>query len=313
VATTAAAVSTYASIAHFKPDIVISAGTAGGFSELGASIGDVYISTKCIFHGRRIPISFGGDAIKSKSRHLEEYGFGHFRSPPLYRLAKCLQAKQGVVSSSDSLDCTAMDFELLRSEGAVVKEMESAAVAWVCQQLGVTFFALKAITDIVDGPRKSEDEFYSNLVAASSKLQIALSSVIWHIGGTDISMWGVNSPDCGRDSDKTSTVFSAAAVAPPPTHVEPCEHIPGINIKGADAYSHGGGVSVSSSSAPETPKVTAVIAESSTSSSASFPASKPLFMISQAHYVVSKDFVHGFVFACVALFVGSKLFNIPHS
>ena len=55
VATTAAAVSAYCSVQAFNPDLVISAGTAGGFQSRGGSIGQVYLSSKCVFHHRRIP------------------------------------------------------------------------------------------------------------------------------------------------------------------------------------------------------------------------------------------------------------------
>lgn len=86
VATTAAAVSTYAAIAAFgKPSLLLSAGTAGGFGQRGASVGDVFLSTKCVFHSRRIPVADG---------RLEEYGFGHFRSPPLAGLAAAAGLKQ---------------------------------------------------------------------------------------------------------------------------------------------------------------------------------------------------------------------------
>lgn len=98
VATTAAGVSTYAAIAHFEPDLVISSGTAGGFSELGASIGDVYISTKCVFHSRRIPVSTNYKPSNKSAALFEEYGFGHFRSPPLNRLVNKTLIKQGVIS-----------------------------------------------------------------------------------------------------------------------------------------------------------------------------------------------------------------------
>lgn len=188
VATTAAGVSTYASIARFRPSLVISAGTAGGFGELGAHIGDVYLSTKCVFHGRRIPHSVQPSRESCRST-LEEYGFGHFRSPPLGRLAAACGVKQGVVSSSDSLDCSSTDLQLLRSEGAVVKEMEAAAVAWVCQQLSVPFFALKSVTDIVDGGRRTEQEFYANLDHASGALQQRLSAVVTCLCGTRLSDW----------------------------------------------------------------------------------------------------------------------------
>ena len=53
VATTAAAVSTYAAVAAFgKPDLILSVGTAGGFGCRGASIGDVFLSTKYDFCDR---------------------------------------------------------------------------------------------------------------------------------------------------------------------------------------------------------------------------------------------------------------------
>eukprot|EP00656_Telonema_subtile_P019758 TRINITY_DN20964_c0_g1_i1.p1 TRINITY_DN20964_c0_g1~~TRINITY_DN20964_c0_g1_i1.p1 ORF type:complete len:259 (-),score=40.90 TRINITY_DN20964_c0_g1_i1:259-1035(-) len=139
VGTTASAVSAYASIIGFKPDIIISAGTAGGFRSSGGQIADVYISTKCVFHARRIP------AVGL----YEEYGYGHYRSPPLGRLVAKLSLKQGVVSTSDSLDCSPVDLELMASEGAAVKEMEAASIAWVCLQASVPFVAVKSITDIV--------------------------------------------------------------------------------------------------------------------------------------------------------------------
>jgi hypothetical protein len=83
----------------------------------------------------------------------------------------------------------------MRSEGAVVKEMEAAAVAWVCQQLSVPFVAIKSITDIVDSNKKSEDEFYSNLVIASESLKIKLTSFINNLGGTSLDSWNSNEDD----------------------------------------------------------------------------------------------------------------------
>ena len=81
---------------------------------MGGKIADVYISTKSVFHSRRIPS--GND--------YEEYGFGHFRSPMLDKLAREAGVKQGVVTTSDSLDFTQKDMCLMKSEGAAVKDME---------------------------------------------------------------------------------------------------------------------------------------------------------------------------------------------
>lgn len=40
----------------FRPDIVISTGTAGGFRAKGAQIADVFVSTGMANHDRRIPL-----------------------------------------------------------------------------------------------------------------------------------------------------------------------------------------------------------------------------------------------------------------
>jgi 5'-methylthioadenosine nucleosidase len=56
VGTVSAALVTYASIQSLKPDLIINAGTAGGFKAKGADIGDVYLASDVAFHDRRIPI-----------------------------------------------------------------------------------------------------------------------------------------------------------------------------------------------------------------------------------------------------------------
>lgn len=191
VATTAAAVGSYAGILAVKPDLVISCGLAGGISHLGASLGDVYISTKCVFHSRSI----------LNSGFFEEYGFGHYRSPPLVRLADTVAAKLGVVSSSDALDCDEASLQIMLSNGAAVKEMESAAIAWVCQSLQVPFFALKYITDIVDDPRKIVEgtdstfrEFSGNVSSGADVLCDKLSRVICEMYGKSLDYWSVLMP-----------------------------------------------------------------------------------------------------------------------
>ena len=39
-----------------QPDVLISAGTSGGFKREGAAIGDCFIGTRFVHHDRRIPI-----------------------------------------------------------------------------------------------------------------------------------------------------------------------------------------------------------------------------------------------------------------
>ena len=57
------------------------------------------------------------------------------------------------MSSGNSLDFTKEDLDLFNAHGVAVKEMEAAAVAWAAHLHATPMFALKAITDIVDGAR----------------------------------------------------------------------------------------------------------------------------------------------------------------
>ena len=55
------------------------------------------------------------------------------------------------MSSGNSLDFTKEDMERMLQHGVAVKEMEAAAIAWSAHLFGTPMFALKSITDIVDG------------------------------------------------------------------------------------------------------------------------------------------------------------------
>lgn len=56
VGTNAATLTTYLAIGALKPDLVISAGTAGGFQAKGADVASIFVSTALQNHDRRIPL-----------------------------------------------------------------------------------------------------------------------------------------------------------------------------------------------------------------------------------------------------------------
>jgi len=66
----------------------------------------------------------------------------------------------------------------LASVHAIGKDMEAAAVAWVCEKVGIPFTALKVTTDLVDGEEPTETEFVTNLQYASERLSEAMFSLI---------------------------------------------------------------------------------------------------------------------------------------
>lgn len=155
---------------RFAPQRLISAGTAGGFAERGGTIGDVYLGAEAVvFHDRRIPLP-GFQAL----------GHGHFPVECDRPLAERLGLKVGVVSTGDSLDCTPEDMLWLRRHEASVKEMEAAAIAWVCEHHGIPLVLLKAITDLVDHHESTASQFVANYALAVERLTDKLEGVIEH-------------------------------------------------------------------------------------------------------------------------------------
>ena len=158
----AAALNTHIVIDNYHPELVINCGTAGGFKYKNAKIGDVYIADKCIcYHDRRIPLPGG----------YEEYGYGNYKVINSDILAEKFNLKQGIISTGDAFDAGIEDLITMKKNDVDVKEMEAAAIAWVCQLNNIDFTALKAITDYVDEPHKTGNDFLSNLNLASEKLK----------------------------------------------------------------------------------------------------------------------------------------------
>ena len=176
VGTVPAALTAYQICEHLAPDVLLNAGTAGGFKAKGGAVGDVYLATKFANHDRRIPIP-GFDA----------YGVGACDAAPCPALRAAMGFKDGVVSTGNSLDAPDVDVGCLAANDASVKEMEAAGVAHVAAMFGVPFLAVKAITDIVDGDKPTQDEFMENLGAAAKALQGAVPKVLEFLAGKPIA------------------------------------------------------------------------------------------------------------------------------
>lgn len=175
VGTVPAAVTVYAAVHAYKPDLVLNAGTAGGFASRGAAICDVYIATSTAFHDRRI------DGIPGYAA----YGRAHLAHIPVPLLLSATGWKSGTVTSSDALDHTPEDDKRMADNNASVKDMEAAAIAYVTGLIGLPLLSLKVVTDIVDGPRATPEEFLANLSAASARLAEAVPVAIAHLAGRE--------------------------------------------------------------------------------------------------------------------------------
>ncbi|TYI95223.1 hypothetical protein E1A91_D02G263800v1 [Gossypium mustelinum] len=172
VGTISASLVTYASIQALQPDLIINAGTAGGFKEKGAAIGDVFLVSHVAFHDRRIPIPV-----------FDLYGVGLRQTYSTPNLLKALNLKTGKLSTGDSLDMSPHDEASIAANDATVKDMEGAAVAYVAELLKVPAIFVKAVTDIVDGEKPTAEEFLQNLAAVTATLEEVVTQVIDFISG----------------------------------------------------------------------------------------------------------------------------------
>lgn len=172
VGTVSSSLLTYASVQALQPDLIINAGTAGGFKAKGACIGDVFLVSEVAFHDRRIPIPV-----------FDLYGVGLRQTCSTPNILKDLNLKVGKLSTGDSLDMCPQDESSIIANDATIKDMEGAAVAYVADLLKVPAVFIKAVTDIIDGDKPTTEEFLENLAAVAAALEQAVTQVIDYING----------------------------------------------------------------------------------------------------------------------------------
>ncbi|KAJ6365267.1 hypothetical protein OIU76_030108 [Salix suchowensis] len=195
VGTISASLVTYAAIQALQPDLIINAGTAGGFKVKGACISDVFLVSDVAFHDRRIPIPQTDSKQNMKAhanpwlmaRFFDLYGVGLRQCFSTPNLLKELNLKSGKLSTGDSLDMSPQDEASIVANDATVKDMEGAAVAYVADLFKVPAIFIKAVTDIVDGDKPTAEEFLQNLAAVTAALDLAVAQVIDFISGKCLS------------------------------------------------------------------------------------------------------------------------------
>ena len=138
--------------------------------------GDVYCCDEFKHHDRRVPIP-GYDAMC----------VGHRRATPAPGLVSKLGLKTGLCTTGNSLDCSPTDAPIIEESGAVCKDMEAASLAHAAELSGTPFLAIKVVTDIVDGPHATQDEFLANLSTASKALQKVLPEVLDYVTGKSVA------------------------------------------------------------------------------------------------------------------------------
>lgn len=157
---------------RYKPDLLINAGTCGGFKSQGAKIGDTYLASgDFLYHDHRVPIP-----------GFRELGEARIPADPFPVVAEILGLQTGPVSSGASLDATDVERAFFEREGVVAKDMEATAIAAVARDRSTPFLAIKAVTDLVDHPEPSEEAFLRNLEYTTTRLADHLERLLSFLG-----------------------------------------------------------------------------------------------------------------------------------
>ncbi|MCF0198832.1 MAG: 5'-methylthioadenosine nucleosidase [Bacteroidaceae bacterium] len=165
----AASVATMAAIERLHPDMVVNSGTCGAFKAQGASIAEVFVGNGAMFHDRRVP---GDDGFATQS--LGNYAVWDGSRA----LAERLGLKMGKVTTGSSLDMQPCDLAVIQQHGGQLKDMEGAAVAFVCSLFHTPLLLVKSVTDLCDDGAATFEEFTKNLSAASQSLNEANQRII---------------------------------------------------------------------------------------------------------------------------------------
>ncbi|MDG1977016.1 MAG: hypothetical protein P8I44_00455 [Phycisphaerales bacterium] len=169
IGTVPATLTAYLLCRRFKPDLLVNAGTCGGFQRAGASVGDIYVGGgDFLFHDRRIPLP-----------KFEAFGIGRIPAIAVASgILAGLEVSLGVVSTGDSFSPTSEEEVLFAAENVACKEMEASGIAGLSRDLGIPFLAVKAITDLVDHPEPEAEAFQRNLARVSGVLEERLAMLI---------------------------------------------------------------------------------------------------------------------------------------
>lgn len=172
VGTIAAAQATTLALEHLKPDVIVSAGVAGGYADTGAKIGDVYCAREVMLHGHTIPLE-----------SYKKFGQTVYPCTALPEFKHDNSIKYGKLSSGNEFLDKDQKAALPAERRCDIEDMEAGAIAQVLEPFpSVHFLCLKSITNLTGVTNEQEliesSNFEKNLAVATNALVSTLDGLI---------------------------------------------------------------------------------------------------------------------------------------
>lgn len=167
-----AAISTSELVDMYHPDILINTGVAGG-ADSSMNVLDVFVADGVAYHD----VWCGPDTI-----HGQAYGCPLIFKPsvPKELMAKLPESvKVGLICSGDKFITTEDEIKEIKSHfsEALAVDMESAAIAHVCDRKKVPFMVIRVVSD-TPGQAENISQYENFWTDAPTRTFDALSSII---------------------------------------------------------------------------------------------------------------------------------------
>lgn len=172
----AAAIGTTLLLEHFRPDVVINTGSAGGLDSR-LNVGDIVVSTEVRYHDADVT-AFGyepGQMAQCPPAFIADHKLINIAEECIESLK--LNAVRGLICSGDAFINGAEPLARIRRTfpDVAAVEMESTAIGHVCHQFDTPFVVVRAISDVADKESHlSFDEFLSVAAEQSSLMVTAM-------------------------------------------------------------------------------------------------------------------------------------------
>jgi adenosylhomocysteine nucleosidase len=135
-------------IDHYSPDLIVNLGTCGGFESI-VDQGDIILVDQAYVYDI---VELMGD-LDIVSYYASTLDLSWLAEPYPF------PARRGMIASADS-DLPPEKIPLLKSQGAIAADWESAALAWVAQRNHIRLLILRGVSDMVT---EEGGEAYNNL------------------------------------------------------------------------------------------------------------------------------------------------------
>ncbi len=163
----AAAVATTLLLEHYKPDVIINTGSAGGYDQK-LNVGDVVISSEVRHHDVDLTV-FGyeiGQVPRMPAAFIPEKKLVDIARDSIHAVEN-VQVVEGLICTGDTFMSDPAKVEYARNNFPSMSavEMEAAAIAQVCHQFEVPFVVIRSLSDIAG--KESGQSFEEYLVIAA--------------------------------------------------------------------------------------------------------------------------------------------------